>query len=230
MKAESKPDPRFLASQFRKPSGKFAHAIGEKMNAINHRQYELLFDLMQLNNSDNILEIGFGNGNFFGKLISLAANLSICGLDMSDEMVLEALAKNSSHISGGNLKLLHGNSDKMPYPDDYFEKIFCINVIYFWDNPSDHLYEIYRVLKPGGYFYSVLRSKESAQQQPFTQYGFELYDLEEWKQILIKNGFEVTDVIIDNGSAETDTGLSDRPLKTDSLFFIGKKTKNVRST
>lgn len=72
------------------------------------------------------------------------------------------------------------SSDKMPFADNSFDKVFCINVIYFWEQPAEHLKEIYRVLKPGGKFYTTIRSKESMAEMPFTKYGFNMYSQSEW--------------------------------------------------
>ena len=65
-------------------------------------------------------------------------------------------------------------------------------VIYFWDQPRKHLAEVHRVLKPGGKFYTGIRSRDSMQVFPFVEYGFNLYGAEEWKDILAENGFTVT--------------------------------------
>jgi len=101
-------------------------------------------------------------------------------------MFSQATEKNTEAIANGKLKLQLGNSDNLPFPDNSFDKIFCINVIYFWDNPKKHLLEIQRVLKPGGRFYATVRTKESMLKMPFTKYGFSFYDTENWKMQLDK--------------------------------------------
>jgi ubiquinone/menaquinone biosynthesis C-methylase UbiE len=178
---------KMVAKQLRKPSGLLASKVGNEMNRSNSELYDLTIDAMQLTNNESVLEIGFGNGKFFDKLFSVADNLQISGLDFSEEMVKAATVNNPSTSNSGALTLTFGSSDKIPFADNSFDKVFCINVIYFWEQPAAHLKEIYRVLKPGGKFYTTIRSKESMAEMPFTKYGFNIYSQDEWMNILELN-------------------------------------------
>jgi SAM-dependent methyltransferase len=106
-------------------------------------------------------------------------------------MVSEARKHNRTLINEGKLVLEQGSSASMPFPDNHFDKVFSINVMYFWDTPEEHLSEVHRVLKPGGVFYPVIRTKDSMLIVPFTQYGFVLKEADEWKSILEQSGFNV---------------------------------------
>jgi ubiquinone/menaquinone biosynthesis C-methylase UbiE len=209
-----------VARQLRKPSGRMAKKVGRKMNESNGLLYDFTLDEMQLTEGDNILEIGFGNGKFFDKIFSRRNNLTISGLDYSAEMVNEARRHNKDAIDAGRLILRYGNSDKIPFPDNNFDKVFCINVIYFWDNPGQHLQEIYRVLKPGGKFYSVLRDKETMLQIPFTKFGFNMYEQSEWESVLKNNRFNIRGVKKISGQ---EFKLRDKKYQNLSWCFIGEK-------
>lgn len=187
--SESEPDPKFIAQQLRKPSGEFAARVGQKMNQVNKPLYDLTFDVMEFEENDSILEIGFGTGTFLEKLFNEHTEMQVSGIDYSEEMVEIARESNQENISKGNLKIMKGNSDAIPFPDQSFNKVLCNMVIYFWDEPEEHLKEIKRVLKPGGVFYTGLRTRESMLIFPFIEHGFNLYSIEEWKEILNKNGF-----------------------------------------
>lgn len=188
---EVKPGPEFFAQQLRRPSGEFAPKVGEKMNYVNKPLYNLTFDAMEIDENDAILEIGFGTGNFFRNLFEKQPEMHISGIDYSEEMVEMARETNRENISNGTLKLKLGNSDSIPFPDQSFNKVFGNMVIYFWDQPEKHLEEIKRVLKPGGKFYTGMRTHESMMVFPFIEFGFNLYSIQEWKEILIKNGFSI---------------------------------------
>lgn len=220
---KNKPDPHFIAQQLKKPTGDFATVIARKMNEINSIQYDLVLDSMALKNNECLLEIGFGNGFFFDKLFARAKNLRICGVDFSEEMVDEAQKNNKSSISAGKLNISYGCSDRLPFPDATFDKVFCINVVYFWDQPKPHLDEIYRVLTSGGKFYSVLRTKESSSKLPFTKYGFTLYDRDEWKAVLEQNKFRVSGINQKIETRMSDTDLDKQSFEMESLCFIGEK-------
>jgi len=211
---------RSLAKQLRKPSGRMAKRVGKKMNESNSPLYDFALDAMQLAEGDNILEIGFGNGKFFDKIFSRKNNLKISGLDYSAEMVNEARSNNQDAISAGYLTMRYGNSDKIPFPDNNFDKVFCINVVYFWDQPEKHLQEIHRVLKPGGKFYSVLSAKETMMKLPFTKYGFARYSQDEWESILKNNHFNMSEV---KKLAEPELKFGDKTYQNQSLCFIAEK-------
>ena len=181
---------RLFASQLRKPGFLFGKKVGLQMNAGNAFLYDFTINAMQLQDGESVLEIGFGNGKFFKQIFSKANNLKLSGIDYSSEMLREAKALNKDLIQSGNLVLINGNSDAMSFSENQFDKIFCINVIYFWDDPAAHLKEVYRVLKPGGKFYSVIRSKEQMQYMPFTKYGFNMYKETEWLDLLNKSDFK----------------------------------------
>ena len=120
-----------------------------------------------------------------------------------------------------NIKLC--NSDNTGFENDSFDKVFCNNVIYFWKNPFRHLKEIYRVLKPGGKFYSGLRTRESSLNLPFTKYGFVLYELEDWKSILRKNGFSIINAKRISESLIKEDGQS---IRVESICCVAEK-KNI---
>jgi SAM-dependent methyltransferase len=41
--------------------------------------------------------------------------------------------------------------ESLPFPDDFFDKVLCVHVLYFWkDLDASSMREIARVLKPGG--------------------------------------------------------------------------------
>ncbi|MBI3139300.1 MAG: class I SAM-dependent methyltransferase [Sphingobacteriales bacterium] len=170
-----------MARQLRKPAGSSGMEVAEKMNAANEFLYDFTLDEMMIRENQSILEIGFGNGKFFPKQFSRADNLRITGLDFSRSMVKAARKQNKELIREGGLSLVKGQSDKMPFPSASFDKVFCINVAYFWDDPQEHLLEIYRVLRPGGRLYTTIRSRENMKLLPFTRYGFKTYTEEEWK-------------------------------------------------
>lgn len=190
------PTPQQMAAQLRKPNGFMARRMGKRMNAVNRSLYEGAWKVLDLRDGMCVLEIGFGNGLFFGDLARLAKNLGLHGLDFSQEMVEQATAQNKDLIAAGTLTLAHGPSDRMPFADASFDRIFCINVVYFWDDPAAHLRELRRVLKPGGSFTAVLRTRSSMERLPFTPFGFTMYEQADWECVLRTNGFNLTSTTI----------------------------------
>lgn len=180
-----------IAKQLRLPSGLLAKYVGNTMNKSNEILYQLILRNIYVKEGDSILEIGFGNGKFFPMLNAKANKLKIVGIDHSPEMVAEGIRNNLPLSQTGEIKLSIGSSQNISYPDNSFDHIICINVIYFWENPELDLKEILRVLKPGGYFYTGFRPKENLSKFQFSKFGFSLYTEEEWQGFLEKNGFRL---------------------------------------
>lgn len=204
--------PQKLAKQLRQPSGKLGEAVGKKMNESNGFLYDFVLDTMQIEDHQSIMEIGFGNGKFFEKIFSKAKNLKIAGIDFSETMVKMAEKNNQAAINDESLDLWHGDCDVLPFDYNCFDKVFCINVVYFWENPTDNLMEIHRVLKPGGKFYTGLRHKDSMKYMPFTQFGFTMYDEESWKNMLVRNLFNFVEVKI----------IEEPPIEFNGEYFTPK--------
>jgi ubiquinone/menaquinone biosynthesis C-methylase UbiE len=214
---------KIIAKQLRRPSGIFAGKVGNEMNKTNGFLYDFTIEAMQLTDNESILEIGFGNGKFFDKIFSTANNLKISGLDFSTEMVKVATSNNPSTSNSGKLTLRLGSSDKIPFADNSFDKVFCINVIYFWEQPADHLKEIYRVLKPGGTFYTSIRTKESLVQMPFAKYGFNVYTQDEWINMLETKLLHFVDT--KKTQNEPDAAFDKQLYKVESCCIVAKKNR-----
>ena len=48
----------------------------------------------------------------------------------------------------------------MPYPGNSFDKVFAVNVVYFWQDPGVCLREMCRVTKPGGRIALFMEDKD----------------------------------------------------------------------
>ena len=197
------PTPQQLAAQLRKPQGLMARKLAERMNVANRAMYEGVWKALDLADGMRVLEIGFGNGNYFRELRTKAKDLILHGVDFSKDMVAEAIARNKELIANGNLHVVQATSDHMPFGDALFDRIFCINVIYFWDDPATHLREVRRVLKPGGTFTAVFRTRAVMEDMTFTPFGFTMYEQADWQAVLHANGFTVTNTdVLREGAIE----------------------------
>lgn len=214
------PDPELMASQLRKPSGELAPKVGEKMNYVNEALFDLTLETMQLQSKEQVLEIGFGTGAFLNRMFDYTDNLSVSGIDFSEDMVEMAKANNKEAIRSGKLNITLGQSDDMPFPDSTFDKVFCNMVIYFWDKPEKHLSEVHRVLKPGGTFYTGIRSRESMLAFPFVEHGFNLYGAEQWKEILAENGFTVTGEKV---AMDSELNVEGKTLRLESRCIVAQR-------
>ncbi len=112
------------------------------------RDIELNFFLQYLSKTDNVLEIGCGNGYMSPALSSRAAFVN--AIDFLPEMIERAKKENEGIL---NVKFEVGDACNLEFPDNSFDKIVCTRVLI---NMSDGLLqmkaikEFSRVLKPNG--------------------------------------------------------------------------------
>ena len=177
-----------LAAQLRQPHGLMGNFVGEQMNIGNRGLYDFMFEKVAIANGESVLEIGYGNGNFFKEIFEAAPQALLTGIDFSETMYKAATANAAQFIDDGRLNLHFGSSDAMPFADNSFDKVYCLNVVYFWEQPQKHLQEVLRVLKPGGTFYAGVRTKESMEKISFTRYGFAMYHPHELQEVFAQSG------------------------------------------
>lgn len=188
---KEKPTPEQLSALLRKPRGEEGITVGTEMNKSNASLYDLTFSTLQFQDYENVLEIGFGNGKFFGRYSAINLTVQLTGLDYSELMCEEARKRNPDLIANGTLKIKHGDALSSGFPDNEFDKVIALNTIYFWEPLEDHFLEIKRILKPGGLFLVGFRPKDAVQDFEFVKYNFNLYELEDLKEIAVTCGFHV---------------------------------------
>ena len=138
-----------IARQFRQPSGFFGRLAGVVFRII-HEGIDWTINLLEIQPTDHVLEIGFGPGHGIQQVAKIAAQGRVAGLDFSETMLQQALRRNAEAIAAGRVVLQLRDASTLTYPDNRFHKVFATNVVYFWKDPLANLQEIRRVMKPGG--------------------------------------------------------------------------------
>lgn len=210
------------AKQLRQPEGDDGVTMGIQMSKSNRLIYEMTLAHLGLQPGDRVLEIGMGNGHFIPALFEQEGSISYVGLDYSAVMVREAIASNRN----SQVTILEGTADKIPFDAGYFNKVFAVNVLYFWEPPTVSLQEIYRVLQPGGEVLLAFRSKRTMEQLSFIDHGFTLYDEGTVRGILENIGFDVTEI---KTAVEPPKAAADGSMLVQLENIIMKGVKNFKS-
>lgn len=171
--------PSEMARLLGKPEGEAGRAVGERLNRVNADITTAVYRRLQLRPSDRVLEIGFGNGKLLTALLACADDLTYVGVDISETMVTEAIAFNAELVAAGQASFRLAPAEAIPCPDQSFDKVFAVNVIYFWPDPVRALAEMRRVLRPDGM--SVIAAVKPDTDQPpppfaREEYGFRVRD------------------------------------------------------
>jgi ubiquinone/menaquinone biosynthesis C-methylase UbiE len=185
---------KMLAEQLRKPDGEMGVETAKQMNAGNENMNMITIKSLYPEPGDKILEIGMANGFFVKDVFALADGIMYTGCDYSELMVDEANKLNKSFVEKGVVKFYHAAADRLPLQDNFFNKIFTVNTIYFWDNPDSILTELNRVLMPGGKLFAAFRPRQFVETRPFAKYGFNTYSDDEIKAMFERNNFKFLNI------------------------------------
>jgi SAM-dependent methyltransferase len=172
-------------SHFRNPRGFLGRIAGLLMVMTNRRLNRFVVEMLDVQLSDHVLEIGFGPGACVAMLAERATNGLVAGVDPSPTMVAQAGVRNRARLRSGRIELKVAGVSAIPYPDETFDKVCSINNIYFWPSRGDDLREIQRVMKSGGTLGLGFRIEPN----PASPSKLPSFDPEEAKRLLAAAGF-----------------------------------------
>lgn len=107
-----------------------------------------LLEWIQVTKASRILELGCGKGTTTFCIAQKFPDASIIALDYDAKQI--ELARKSYYLSKVNFVV--GDAEKLTYKDNSFDLIIEILSLHHMENWQKAIQEIYRVLKPKGYF------------------------------------------------------------------------------
>jgi len=117
----------------------------------------------KMNNNTKILEVGCGGFS----LINLLKKGKRHSIDPLADFYKEKYKINYKPVT-----FVKGVGENLPYPDNYFDVVMCINVLDHTKSPSKVISEMRRVLKKGGMLYFENYYYQSSFLFIFKVYGF----------------------------------------------------------
>ncbi len=102
-----------------------------------------------INSSKKMLEIGSNTG-FTSVNMSLLTGCKVTGIDLNDESVAEATRYAKEQKVEKLVSFKKANALNLPFPEKYFDVVWCSNVTSFVSEKSKAINEYLRVLKVGG--------------------------------------------------------------------------------
>src|SRR5215470_16638105 len=127
-----------IRSQFMWPRGCAGWLAGWAMalRSSNRQRNVWAVDLLGVEPTDRVLEIGFGPGIAIRELSRRATHGLVCGVDHSDVMVRQATRRNAAAIRAGRVALPCGAAEHLPAFAEPFDKVLAVNNMGMWREPD----------------------------------------------------------------------------------------------
>jgi SAM-dependent methyltransferase len=133
---------------------KYWRITGMKKGSDIYRKYIHMFN-PRLTRGSKVIDIGCGPfGGICSKIESVKEKVGLDTLKNEFGTLYKPIS---------DIKMVQGNSESIPYPDNYFDAVFCTNVLDHTINPEKSLKEMHRILKPGGKLYLHVHIREKEQ-------------------------------------------------------------------
>ena len=204
-----------IASQLKHPTGEKGIEMANMMHETNINMTRHSIQNLHIQSGNTILELGHGNAGHLEFIFEQAENLKYYGLEMSELMFQEARQINRNFVSQKQAFFSLYDGNKIPFEDAFFDKIFTVNTIYFWQEPKKLLSEIYRVLQPKGTLCKTFAEESFMKQLPFTQFEFDLYNTEKAEKLIKSTPFKIINKETLTEKVKSKTGeLVDRDFTT----------------
>jgi len=115
-----------------------------KTSVVQKSASETLFGLLDIKQSESVLDLGCGTGNLTSQMRKMSKG-RIVGVDVSEGMIQEAIKKYKNEEIEFYVKSAYDLSF-----DNDFDVIFCNSTFQWFKNVEIALSRIYSALKPGG--------------------------------------------------------------------------------
>jgi len=138
-----------MENMFCAPKGALGRLGGQLMSRDRWLPAWVL-DLLEINPSDFILEVGSGPGLGLQLAAERAHQGKVVGVDLSETMLEMAHRRNSALIEAGRVELHLGSVKALIFNEATFDKAMTMNSLHLWPDPVGGLKEIKRTLRAGG--------------------------------------------------------------------------------
>lgn len=151
---------------------------------INKRQYDIVFEHLNIQHNDKILDIGFGDSYWiFEKRIikNSIRPIETGGIKITKNGILRFILQEINR--------------SVFVEENKFSKIYTVNSLFFLNNSENFFPEIIRILKPDGIFINIITIGKYIDKILYKKYGYKKYNFEEIKKVTEKYGMKIIKTI-----------------------------------
>jgi len=141
-----------LVAQFHHPRGILGRLAGWIManRASNLERNRWTVELLQLNPTDHVLELGPGPGVTLGLILESVREGRVVAVDHSTSMLSRCRNAHRQALQAGRLELIQASFTSLPPLQDTFDKILAVNSLQFDGMSIETLRSVTDHLRPGG--------------------------------------------------------------------------------
>ncbi len=212
---------RGIAAQLARPTGEGAETIATSMNEVNNAITARAIETLAPRAGEVVAEIGPGNGVLSVPIVEVLGDGGrYLGIELSDDMA-RAAAATLKTAGAAHVDIHNGDCRSAPVDTASLDGLMAVNLLYFIDDLTDLFGQIANWLKQDGRAVFGIRSPESLNAIPFTQYGFRVRPLKEIETALRQSGFtNITSAYHDEGT----TMFGELEIPVDSII-IGARSR-----
>lgn len=182
---------KLLANQLGNPNRFFSRIAAFVWNRRNAALNDTVLDLLLLQPTDRVLDIGFGGGYLLKRMAEGIMDGLLAGVDISSAIVAHAKKRFVKEIRSDRLVLECASVEALPFPDEHFTKVCSVNSIFYWQDVEQGLHEIKRVLILGGKVVLCFTNKASLEKKDFARH-LQIFEVTEVDTLMKAVGFQDT--------------------------------------
>lgn len=109
------------------------------------RRARIIFQNLKLSEGEKVLDVGCGRGFYLKAITKIFPKAEIFGIDKSQKYLKVA----RKFLDENRAELVLGDAKKLPFKDNFFDRIIASEVLEHIEDDQKAISEIYRVLRPG---------------------------------------------------------------------------------
>jgi ubiquinone/menaquinone biosynthesis C-methylase UbiE len=194
-----------LVSQCQKPRGWLGRILLWNMNSRHSQLTDCGLGQVRIESHSKILDVGCGGGRTLSKLAEVVTQGKVYGIDYSEESVAASKKTNARWIEMGRVEVRHGSVSQLPFQDGMFDLVTAVETHFWWPDLPTDVREIYRVLKPRGWFAAIAEVYKGANttvaklaEQKASRIGMRLLDPGEHRALFANAGYLEVQIIEEN--------------------------------
>lgn len=139
-------------SQTRKPEGVLGKMMLKGMNSGHVRMADWGLSRLPELCAEEITDLGCGGGRNAAELMRRYPAAHVTAVDYSPLSVETARQYNQEKIVAGRCTVRQGDVSALTLPSGRYDLATAFETIYFWPGLEQCFTQVYRILKPGGWF------------------------------------------------------------------------------